>query len=50
MNPLVLYIAAFILFLLAAFTAPYAPTDPWFRRVHPGWLALACWVATYIKF
>ena len=50
MNSLVLYVFAFVFFLVAAFSNPTQPAEPWYRRVHLGWLGLAFWVATYIKF
>lgn len=51
MNNTVLYIFAFVFFLLAAFYNPGLPADrPWYGRVHVGWLGLAFWVATLINF
>jgi len=50
MNPLVLYVFAFVFFLIAAFLGQCPPNTPWYSRVHLGWLGLAFWVATYIKF
>lgn len=52
MNPLVLYVFAFVLFVIGTFFGPHIPPAPapWYGRFSFISAGLACWVATYIKF